>query len=75
MKIMENPIEMDALGGKKTYFGNTHLGNPSNVGNFQPTSESSYTVTSEGCVIHSYTSKNLQIHIMSAALSFVDSAR
>ena len=26
MKIMENPIQMDDLGGKPTIFGNTHVG-------------------------------------------------
>ena len=26
VKIMENPIKMDDLGGKSTIFGNTHIG-------------------------------------------------
>ena len=31
MIIMENPIEIDALGGKPTIWGNIHIGMPNTV--------------------------------------------
>ena len=34
VKIMENPIKMDDLGGKKTIFGNTHIVQSSSQSSF-----------------------------------------
>jgi len=35
VKIMENPIKMDDLGGKPTIFRNTHLADPRKKNNSQ----------------------------------------